>query len=82
MVWNGLIVMTLPSIPHLFEVETLLVAWLSTAALCFVSRLMYVTLVHHTGAKPAEYYSLKKRPEYAAYQAETNRFFPGPPHIS
>jgi steroid 5-alpha reductase family enzyme len=79
MVWNGLIVMALPSIGHLFEVENLWVAGLLTAGLCFVSRLMYVTLVHHTGAKPAEFYSLQKRPEYAAYQAETNIFFPGSP---
>jgi steroid 5-alpha reductase family enzyme len=81
MVWNGLIVMALPSIGHVFEVERLWVAGLLTAGLCFISRLMYVTLVHHTGAKPAEFYSLQKRPEYAAYQEETNIFFPGSPRI-
>lgn len=79
MVWNGLIVMAFPSVRHVFEVENLWLAGLLTAGLIFLSRLMYVTLVHHTGAKPAEFYSLQKRPEYAAYQAETNIFFPGSP---
>lgn len=78
MVWNGLIVMALPSIPHLFATESRLVAILLSAALFFVSRLMYQTLVHYTGAKPSEYFSVKKRPGYAAYQQTTNRFFPGP----
>lgn len=82
MVWNGLIVMALPSILRLFEAENFLVAGLITAGLLFVSRIMYVTLVRHTGAKPAEFYSLQKRPEYAEYQKETNIFFPGPPRIS
>jgi steroid 5-alpha reductase family enzyme len=27
---------------------------------------------------PSEYYSVRKRPEYASYQAQTNMFFPGP----
>ncbi len=38
--------------------------------------LMYWCLVYYTGAKPAEYYSLRKRPEYAEYQRTTNQFFP------
>lgn len=79
MVWNGLVVMALPSLAHLFESEGLAVAVLLTAGLGFVSRLLYVTLVHHTGATPAEFYSVQKRPEYAAYQRTTNIFFPGPP---
>jgi steroid 5-alpha reductase family enzyme len=74
--------MALPSILRLFEAENFLVAGLITAGLLFVSRIMYVTLVRHTGAKPAEFYSLQKRPEYAEYQKETNIFFPGPPRIS
>jgi len=79
MVWNGLVLMALPSLAHLFETEALAVAVLMTAGLGFVSRLLYVTLVHHTGARPAEFYSVQKRPEYAAYQRTTNVFFPGPP---
>jgi steroid 5-alpha reductase family enzyme len=39
---------------------------------------MYTTLVHYTGARPAEHYSVQKRPQYRAYQQVTNRFFPGP----
>jgi steroid 5-alpha reductase family enzyme len=79
MVWNGLIVMALPSLAHLFRTERLIIAILLTAGLCFVSRILYVTLVYYTGAKPSEFYSVRKRPEYAAYQRTTNIFFPGPP---
>lgn len=78
MVWNGLILMALPSLAHLFQSEGLVVAILLSTGLCFVSRLLYVTLVYHTGAKPAEFYSVQKRPDYAAYQRTTNIFFPGP----
>ena len=79
MVGNGLVLMALPSLGHLFQAEQSVVAMLLTAGLLFVSRLLYVTLVHHTGAKPAEFYSVQKRPEYEAYQRTTNVFFPGPP---
>lgn len=78
MVWNGLILMAIPSLPHLFATESRPIATLLTAALFFVSHIMYRTLVHYTGAKPSEYYSVQKRPGYAAYQQTTNRFFPGP----
>jgi steroid 5-alpha reductase family enzyme len=40
---------------------------------------MYLALVYGTGAKPSEYYSVQKRPEYANYQQTTNIFFPGAP---
>ncbi|MEN1728984.1 MAG: DUF1295 domain-containing protein, partial [Pseudomonadota bacterium] len=76
MVWNGLILMALPALPEAFETEHTIIALFLTAGLLFVSRLMYQTLVHLTGARPAEYYSLKKRPAYADYQKTTNRFFP------
>jgi steroid 5-alpha reductase family enzyme len=79
MVWNGLILMALPSLPHLFRIESVVVAGLLTAGLFFVSRIMYVTLVYYTGAKPSEFYSVRKRPDYAAYQKRTNIFFPGRP---
>ena len=81
MVWNGLVVLAIPSIGRLFEVEHAVIAALLTAGLFFIVRLMYVTLVHHTGAKPSEFYSAQKRPEYSTYQAETNIFFPGPPRL-
>jgi steroid 5-alpha reductase family enzyme len=38
--------------------------------------MMYITLVHLTGAIPAEYYSVQKRTEYKEYQEKTNMFFP------
>ncbi len=79
MVWNGLILMAIPSLGRVFEVEGVIVAALLTAGLLFVSRILYLTLVYHTGAKPSEYYSVEKRPEYADYQRTTNIFFPGPP---
>ena len=78
MVWNGLILAALPSWWRLQGSEHLLVWGLLGASLFYTSRVMYRTLVHTTGAVPAEYYSLQKRPDYAAYMARTNRFFPGP----
>ncbi|MEM7707225.1 MAG: DUF1295 domain-containing protein [Pseudomonadota bacterium] len=78
MVWNGLILMAMPAVPELFKSQPIPVAVLLTLGLLFVSRLMYQTLVHYTGARPSEYYSLQKRPAYAEYQRRTNRFFPGP----
>jgi len=43
-----------------------------------VSYGMYSCLTSYTGAVPAEYYSLQKRPAYKAYQAAVNMFVPGP----
>ena len=39
---------------------------------------MYQCLVNYTGARPAEYYSMQKRPAYKKYQETVNMFFPGP----
>jgi steroid 5-alpha reductase family enzyme len=79
MVWNGLIIASIPSWIALYKSETLIVWALLGIALLFASRMMYTTLVHYTGAVPAEYYSAQKRPDYKNYQKTTNRFFPGPP---
>jgi hypothetical protein len=38
-----------------------------TAFLLVASKMMLKTLVHYTGAKPAEYYSVQKRSEYKEY---------------
>lgn len=38
--------------------------------------LMYNCLVVYTGAEPAEFYSVQKRPAYKAYQDTTSMFFP------
>ena len=77
MVWNALILMALPSWLSLQESEHVLVWGLLGLGLLFVSYLMYMSLVHLTGAKPAEYYSLQKRPDYKAYTEKVNIFFPG-----
>ena len=78
MVWNGLVIAAIPSWLALHDHESIVIWGLLGAGLLMVSKLMYSTLVYHTGAVPAEYYSLQKRPEYKAYQESTNIFFPGP----
>ena len=77
MVWNGVIIASIPSWIMLYEKESLIVWVLLGLGLLFMSRLMYTTLVYHTGAVPSEYYSVQKRPEYKSYQETTNIFFPG-----
>ncbi|PKM31090.1 MAG: hypothetical protein CVV07_02710 [Gammaproteobacteria bacterium HGW-Gammaproteobacteria-11] len=77
MVWNALVIAAIPSWLALYDSEALAIWVLLGAGLLFASRIMYVTLVYYTGAVPAEYYSVKKRPEYKAYQQSTNMFFPG-----
>ena len=87
MVWNGLVIMALPSWLALKDTQSEFfnnqvdqILWLLLGAgLIYVSRMMYLTLVYATGAIPAEYYSAQKRPGYKEYQKTTNRFFPGPP---
>merc|ERR1711971_986348 len=49
-----------------------------SGGLLFVIHAMYQCLVNYTGAVPAEFYSIKKRPAYADYQRRVNMFFPGP----
>ena len=77
MVWNGLIIASIPSWILLYNAESMTIWILLGLGLLFTSRMMYTTLVYHTGAIPSEYYSLKKRPEYKSYQDTTNIFFPG-----
>ena len=78
MVWNGLIIASVPSWFALYGSESLVIWLLLGYGLVYASRMMYTTLVYYTGAVPAEYYSVQRRPDYKAYQATTNRFFPGP----
>ena len=78
MVWNGLVVAAIPSWLALYDHESVIIWGLLGAGLLWASRIMYSTLVYDTGAVPAEYYSVQKRPEYKAYQETTNIFFPGP----
>jgi steroid 5-alpha reductase family enzyme len=85
MVWNGLIIMAIPSWLDLRDVQVELfngqvdqIFWLLVGVgLIYVSRMMYITLVYATGAIPSEYYSVQKRPGYKEYQKQTNLFFPG-----
>ena len=77
MVWNGLIIASIPSYISLFDSEALWLWIMIGVALLYTSRIMYITLVYLTGAVPSEYYSAQKRPAYKAYQKSTNIFFPG-----
>ena len=81
MVWNGLIIASIPSFLALFESEVLWIWALIGIALLYTSRIMYITLVYLTGAVPSEHYSAQKRPTYKSYQQSTNIFFPGPKKI-
>ncbi|MET9231568.1 DUF1295 domain-containing protein [Lentzea sp. NPDC003310] len=74
MQWNALVLAALPSLPGRITATSLVLV----AGLFLVSWTLFVTLTKHTGARPAEYYSVRKRPDYARYQATTNMFFPGP----
>ena len=78
MVWNGLIIASIPSYISLFDSEALWLWIMIGVALLYTSRIMFITLVYLTGAVPSEYYSVQKRPAYKAYQQSTNIFFPGP----
>ena len=77
MVWNGLIIASIPSYISLFDSEVFWLWIFIGIALLYTSRIMYITLVYLTGAVPSEYYSSQKRPNYKAYQQSTNIFFPG-----
>lgn len=78
LIWTALVIGAPPSWFGLYQ-QTHIVIWgLLGLTLLYVTRLFYITLVYHTGAVPAEFYSVQKRPDYKAYQEKTNRFFPGP----
>ena len=81
MVWNCLIIASIPSYISLFDSEALWLWIMIGVALLYTSRIMYITLVYLTGAVPSEYYSAQKRPAYKAYQQSTNIFFPGPKKV-
>ena len=81
MVWNGLIIASIPSYISLFDSEALWLWIMIGIALIYTSRIMYVTLVYLTGAIPSEYYSAQKRSGYKTYQQSTNIFFPGPKKV-
>jgi len=76
LVWTGLVIAAFPSWLAMMNSESFLI-WISLGVgMACASLMMYITLVHLTGATPAEYYSVRKRKEYKAYQEKTNMFFP------
>ncbi|MGK2234674.1 DUF1295 domain-containing protein [Colwellia polaris] len=78
MVWNGLVIAAIPSWLALYQQESTIIWLLLGVGVLLASRMMYTTLVFYTGAVPAEFYSVQKRPQYKEYQRTTNIFFPGP----
>jgi steroid 5-alpha reductase family enzyme len=78
MVWNGLVIAAIPSWLALYQQESTIIWLLLGVGVLLASRMMYTTLVFYTGAVPAEFYSVQKRPQYKEYQRVTNIFFPGP----
>ena len=77
--WNGVLIATIPSWLALYQGE-FIQDWLALGAgALMVSYFMYNTLVFYSGAVPAEYYSVRKRPGFADYQARVSRFVPKPP---
>jgi steroid 5-alpha reductase family enzyme len=79
MVWNALVLTSLPSLLALSASMPLWQALAFAAALLYLSYVMYIVLTHYSGAVPAEYYTVQKRPGYADYQRRTQMFFPGKP---
>ena len=82
MVWNALVLASIPSWLQLYHNISVIIFVLLGVGLLMTSRIMYVTLVTYTGAVPAEYYSVQKRPAYKDYQQTTNMFFPGPTKLN
>jgi len=78
MVWNAMIIASISSFISLYSEDQQLVWIIIGVGLFYISYIMYTTLVYYTGAVPSEYYTLQKRPNYKAYQDQTNMFFPGP----
>ena len=80
MAWNSLIITSIPSAMALWQSseETIITKVGITWGLIMISWMMYQCLVNYTGAKPAEYYTVQKRPDYANYQKMVNMFVPGP----
>lgn len=76
LVWTGVVIAALPSWLAVQAAEPAFVWWVLGVGSLGASAMMYITLVYLTGAVPAEYYSVRKRPEYERYQQTTNRFFP------
>ncbi|GAB1511661.1 DUF1295 domain-containing protein [Actinophytocola sp. KF-1] len=76
--WCAAVLLAVPSVIALWD-RSPLFSWIVTAfGLLFLVKAIYTVMVYYSGAVPAEHYSALKRPGYRQYQAEVNRFFPGP----
>ena len=82
MVWNAMIIASLSSLIIAFSTDQQVVWIIIVVGLFYISYIMYTTLVYYTGAVPSEFYTLQKRPNYKAYQEQTNMFFPGPKKLN
>lgn len=82
MVWNAMIISSLSSLIITFSTDQQVVWIIICLGLFYISYIMYTTLVYYTGAVPSEFYTLQKRPNYKAYQEQTNMFFPGPKKLN
>lgn len=81
LVWTSVVIAAVPSWLALYSAESLTV-WIGLGiGAVMASVMLYITLVYLTGAIPAEYYSVQKRPGYKLYQQQTNRFFPWFPKL-
>jgi steroid 5-alpha reductase family enzyme len=76
LVWCGLSIAALPSLANLLNHVGVFQSGALVLGLLGVCFTMYICLVHLTGAKPAEHFSVRKRKAYAAYQEKTSMFFP------
>jgi steroid 5-alpha reductase family enzyme len=76
LVWTGIVIAAVPSWMNLHGTEPTYVWAALGIGGAGASLMMYITLVHLTGAIPAEYYSVRKRAGYQRYQETTNMFFP------
>ncbi|WP_371649081.1 MULTISPECIES: DUF1295 domain-containing protein [unclassified Streptomyces] len=76
--WVALAALAIPSALASRDQHNGVLAALLVVGLLRTAHLMYYTMVHYTGAVPAEHFSVSKRPAYAEYQMTVNRFFPGP----
>ena len=81
MVWNALALSSVPSLLSLSEAMPIWQSAVLAVALPYLSYVMYVVLTHYSGAVPAEYYTVQKRPGYADYQRRTAMFFPRRPKL-
>lgn len=76
MVWNSMIFSCIPSMVELYTKDSNPWVLVLGFGMLMISFVMYDCLVHYTGAKPSEYYSLQKRPDYKEYMEKTSQFFP------